>query len=196
MAGEEQKKEIERWTWKDTLDRLHHIDEVINTIVSCGIALAVGIFGAIGGLLALILSGSTSGHAAVVQGALLAVVIGGSVIILFLAWGLARQEWIRQWYFSLFPVASNNIGNSNQNLPPLIPPMCIDDLIWLDGDIPNKYWMEEPKPDPIKRCKRKYICWLGSKSPGYCVTWCGILFLTGIGGIIGGIILLMCILNG
>jgi hypothetical protein len=48
MMGEDQKKEMERWTWRDTLNRIHHIDEVIDTIVSCGIALTVGIFGALG----------------------------------------------------------------------------------------------------------------------------------------------------
>ena len=176
MDGEEQKKEIERWTWKDALDRLHHIDEVINTIVSCGIALAVGIFGAIGGLLALILSESTSGHVTVVQGALLAVVIGGSVINLFLAWELSRQEWIRQWYFRLFP----------QELPPLTPPERIDNSDWINCNIPNKYWMEEPKQDPIKKCKRKrkHICSLGSKSLGYCVMWFYILVLAGFFGLV------------
>jgi hypothetical protein len=123
----------------DTLDRIHHIDEVIDTIVSCGIALTVGIFGAFGGLLGSLLSESTSGYVSVVQGALLAVVFGGSIINLFLAWELARQERIRQWYFALYP---------DEKLPPLKPPekFCKE-------AINNTYEMEEPKPKVIESPK-------------------------------------------
>jgi hypothetical protein len=39
------------------------------------------------------------------------VVLVGSVINLFLSGELARQEWIRQWYFALYP----------EKLPPLKP---------------------------------------------------------------------------
>lgn len=182
--GEDQKKEkeIERWAWRDTLNRIHHIDEVIDTIVSCGIALTVGTLGALGGLLGSLLSESTSGFVIIVQGALAMVVLVGSVINLFLAWELARQEWIRQWYFALYP---------NEKLPPLKP-----DEKWLHQDIPNNYLMDEPKPQTIKKPeeKRRRICQIGKRSPGYCIMWFRIFSIIAIIGYVGGSILILYII--
>jgi len=109
------------WSWKDTINRLQHIDKIINQIVRDGLIVCIGIF-ALFCLLLIFLSTQVLHQytkTLVFTAILVIICISGMVITLKIRENLARQEYYRQWYFHLIQVY-------NENLPverkiPLVP---------------------------------------------------------------------------
>ena len=170
MAGQNSENgEVDPWTWKDTLARIQYIDKIIEQIVSGAILLNSCLLAAFGALNIVFHStGLLSEREIIVQWAITVVCIGGIATNVILAINLARQEYIRQWYFCIFP---------DKKLP-LMP-----DKDWLERDIINTYCMDYPKQEVIieKAYKRLFICKLGNKVPGYCELWFYILlFMAGV----------------
>jgi hypothetical protein len=152
------------WTWKDTIDRFHQMDTVIHQIVYSAILIDTILFTSFGALNYLLYS-QVSPHTNenAVRWATTVIACGGFVINLLLAKSIARQEYIRQWYFRIFP----------ENLP-LMPPVG-----WLNKDIPNVYCIDCLEPNAVikKADKKLLILKLGEIWPGYCETWIYILFV-------------------
>lgn len=151
------------WTWRDTLNRIQHIDTIINMDATLAIALSVGIITASffimhylkDALLALFLLGL------------------GFSVNLILVKDLARQEYIRKWYFSIFPSPPQSIPQEESEAMRYIFPIMPHEH-WLKRDIDNRYSMEEPKPAIIKKpTEYRYILAAGKMKPGH-----GILCLT------------------
>ena len=162
MKNVERHSESSQWTWKDTLERIQYIDTIINQIVSGAILLDTALFAAFGALILVFYSEeSTNESKIIIQQVLIIMSIGGLIINLALAKNLSRQEYIRSWYFSIFP---NNL--------PLKP-----HEEWLKEDITEDYNIY-PKPDIINKVnKRIFICKLGKTWPGFCESWIYILIL-------------------
>ena len=170
MAGQNSENcEVDPWTWRDTLARLQYIDKIIEQIVSGAILLNSCLLAAFGALnIVLHSTGLLSEREIIVQLAMIAVCFGGIATNAILAKNLARQEYIRQWYFRIFP---------GEKLP-LMP-----DKNWLEKNITNTYCMDYPKQEGIieKADKRLFICKQGKKGPGYCELWFYLLlFMTGV----------------
>lgn len=154
--------EVDPWTWKDTLARLQYIDTIIEQTVSGAILLNSGLLAAFGALnLVLHSTGLLSEREIIVRWAMTVVCIGGIATNAILAKNLARQEYIRQWYFRIFPSDK-------------LPLMPHND--WLEKNIPNNYTLDYPRGIIEKADKRPFICKLGKKRPGYCEAWFYILF--------------------
>lgn len=166
MEKAEQHYESSPWTWKDTLDRIRYIDTIISQIVLGAIPINAGLFTAFGALNILLHSeGLTYETKILFRWAMFFVSVGGLTINFTLAINLCRQEYIRQWYFRIFP--------SNLPLKPH------ED--WLNKDIPNDYNISPKQEDIIKKAdKRLLFCKLGKKGPGFCISWIIILFVMGL----------------
>ena len=162
MAGQNSENcEYNPWTWKDTLARIQHIDTIIEKIVSGTILLNAGLLAAFSTLNTLYHAGLATEYEISVRQAMIVVSIGGFITNVLLAKNLARQEYVRQWYFRIFP-----------DKLPLMP-----HEEWLKKDISNNYCMDYMKQgDKIKKAEsRKILCWLGKRRPGYCESWFVIL---------------------
>lgn len=177
MAGQNSENcEVDPWTWRDTLARLQYIDKIIEQIVSGAILLNSCLLAAFGALnIVLHSTGLLSEREIVVQLAMIAVCIGGIATNAILATNLARQEYIRQWYFHIFP----------EKKIPLMPAEK-----WLEQEVTTTYCMDYLKPEIIKgkadkeggiiikkAHKRLPICKLGNNVPGYCVLWFYLLLI-------------------
>ena len=165
MKNIERHPESSQWTWKDTLERIQYIDTIINHIVSGAILLDTALFTAFGALILLLYSEeSTNESKIMIQSALIIMSIGGLIINLSLAKNLSRQEYVRRWYFSIFP---NNL--------PLEPHEK-----WLKEDITEEYNMDSKTDIINKGDKNIRLCKLGKTGPGFCESWIYILTLIAI----------------
>ena len=156
------KKTGHQWTWKDTLERIQYIDTIINQVVTGAILLDTALFAAFGALILVFYSpDSTIDSTIMIKRVLIIMTIGGLLINLALIKNLSRQEYVRRWYFSIFP----------DNLP-LEPHEK-----WLKEDITTDYNMDL-KLHKIEKCNTMIpYCKLGKLRPGFCETWIIILTL-------------------
>ncbi|WP_292368551.1 hypothetical protein [Methanoregula sp. UBA64] len=134
------------WTWRDSIDRLQHIDGVISEIVRDGITILLGFLAA---ATVAIVTFSTNNfdhqYNIVVSSIILLICFSGMIIAHDIVKNLSRQENQRQWIFREIKKYTEDTGIS-------IPLTPGDDDSWIDED-------------------RKEICLYGRGSTGYCVRW-------------------------
>jgi purine-cytosine permease-like protein len=140
-------KNKDDWTWRDTLARLQHIDKIVETIVTRAIALNVGLIAVI----AAIITGNSSRF----ESLLPYLAIPVFIINIILAFQLARQQCIHQFYFKKL--------RAEEKLEHLLPP-----------EYRTKYEKEIEKNTD----KSNGICSLG-KMP-YVITWIVLLVIMNI----------------
>lgn len=139
-----------KWSWRDALERLQYIDKIIRQIVSG--AILINTF---------LLATYCALNAVYAYFAILIVSFFGIIINTALAMNLARQEYIRQWYFRLLP----------ENRFPVMPHKK-----WLEEDITNTYETDYLKRgDTIKKADERFLIWRLGKIRGYCVLWFWVL---------------------
>jgi hypothetical protein len=161
---------MECWTWKDTLSRIQYIDTIINHIVSNAILINTILFTLFAVLHYVLHNKEMINYSEIAIRCVNTIIcLLGFSINLFLAKILARQEYIRKWYFENFPKSI-----------PLIP-----SSEWLKtGDKINGL-ESNTKIDRIENIekleKRRWLLKLGDIGPGYCETWIYILFTFAVG---------------
>jgi len=170
------------------LERLEHIDDVINQTVSGGLPIATFIWGIVGALFIFYYSKQTLTQEQViaVHSFMTLFSLGGAAITFIVAMNLSRQEYLHEWYMYCrnFPL---NFGNGEIPIKP--------DPKWqpLKDDDQNGH--QEKRGDHrstnesrtaksvvkkiacacnSKNKTRRMICWLGKAAPGYCVIWAGL----------------------
>lgn len=107
---------MDEWTWRDTLDRIQHLDLVISETIREGILIVTGILAIVSSTFIYLSSHSESQYKILFSIIVLICILGILVILVIIA-NLARQEYLRQWYNSLI----DNFNLTNTNPIPLFP---------------------------------------------------------------------------
>lgn len=201
MAGQNSENcEVDPWTWKDTLARIQYIDTIIEQIVSGAILLNSCLLAAFGALnIVLHSTGLHSEREIIVQLAIIAVCFGGIATNAILAKNLARQEYIRQWYFCIFPDNKLPLMPPDEWLPKDEPMGILKKLrktlniiqIYIKNKMEKGSNQNSPKDKGViakkytmdcrqsiqKAYKRLFICKQGNKGLGYCALWFYLLLI-------------------
>jgi hypothetical protein len=93
---------------------------------------------------------------------------------LLAALNLARQEYIRQWYFTLLPSSVVPFMPEDAWFPYTFMGALKKSVSVTDIQINSTDYLSHIKVKPAH--KRLLLCWLGKNEPGYCKTFF-ILFL-------------------
>lgn len=207
---------FEKWTWKDALNRLQYIDQIIDQIVQGATLFNGALLTIFAALCTLSFSNGLSPlQISIIDYAILGVCVIGFIFNIIIAWDLARQEYIRQWYFSLLPNDKIPLFPPKEWLPERFRKIekhrtlvreYVNSILYEENREKNaqpktednkankiEYCMDYMKKEEIKEPdKRLWLITLGNIAPGHCKTWFYVFAIMGVLFIIFGLI--FCIL--
>jgi hypothetical protein len=184
------------------LERLEHIDDVINQTVSGGLPIATFIWGIVGALFVFYYSKQslTQGQIVAAHSFITLFSLGGAAITFIVAMNLSRQEYLHEWYLYCRNFPSKIGANEIPIKPdPKWQPFKDDDQNrGLEKRRDNRSTNESRTAKSVikkiactcnsKNRTRRLICWLGKVAPGYCVIWAGLFMGISVLFLIFGII--------